>query len=366
ARSVSKPWRPDFTCPCQRCSSIALSSSGEPPQIAPPSMVVMFLLGWKLKTVRSPKLPMRRPRQLEPMAWAASSMMRSRCRAAMSYRRSMSTGSPAKCTGMIARVRSVMAASACSRSVLRESSPTSTNTGRAPTRTITFAVATKLSAGVITSSPGPIPQASSAISRPAVAEVSVRTGRPPRYADSSASSCATFGPLASHPERSTSPTAAMVSSSMLGRVKGSSGCTGRFESFIGRNSGARDQHDTEHDDGDASDALHVRHLAEQPPGEPDVDDIAEREQRICLAHRHARQAHSPDDDTQSVGHHRIPESGYRQHVGRPLPHAGIARNQRATHAGRGLQAELRKRVEQDAADQDRKIAQSHKRLTATV
>ena len=30
----------------------------------------------------------------------------------------------------------------------------------------------------------------------------------------------------------TSATAAMVSSSMLGRVKGSSGCTGRFESFI--------------------------------------------------------------------------------------------------------------------------------------
>ena len=67
-----------------------------------------------------------------------------------------------------------------SRSMLRESRPTSTNTGRAPTRTITLAVATKLSAGVMTSSPGPMPQASSAISSPAVAEVCVRTGRPPR------------------------------------------------------------------------------------------------------------------------------------------------------------------------------------------
>src|SRR6516165_4045642 len=309
---------------------------------------------------------MRRPRQEEPMACAASSMTRSRCRAAMSYRRSMSTGSPAKCTGMIARVRLVMAASACSRSILRESSPTSTNTGRAPTRTITFAVATKLSAGVMTSSPGPMPQASSAISRPAVAEVSVRTGRPPRYADSSASSCATFGPLASHPERSTSPTAAMVSSSMHGRVNGRSGRTGRFESFMARMSGARDQHDTEHDDGDARDALYVRDLTEQPPGEPDVDDIAEREQRIRLAYRYTRQAHGPDDDTQPVGQHRIPERWHPEHVEPALPHTRIPRNQRAAHARRGLQAELRQRIEQHAADQDRKITQSHRRLTATV
>ena len=92
----------------------------------------------------------------------------------------MSTGRPAKCTGMMARVRGVIAASTCSRSMLRESSPTSTNTGRAPTRTMTFAVATKLSAGVMTSSPGPMPQASSAISSPAVAEVWLRTGRPPQ------------------------------------------------------------------------------------------------------------------------------------------------------------------------------------------
>jgi hypothetical protein len=84
--------------------------------------------------------------------------------------------------------------------------PTSTKTGRAPTRTMTLAVATKLRAGVITSSPGPIPQARSAISMPAVAEVWVLTGRPPRYFESSLSSAATFGPVASHPERSTSTT----------------------------------------------------------------------------------------------------------------------------------------------------------------
>ncbi len=133
----------------------------------------------------------------------------------------MSTGRPAKCTGRIARVRGVIAASTWSRSRLRESSPTSTNTGWAPIRTMTLAVATKLNAGVITSSPEPIPQASSAISSPAVAEVWVRTGRPPKYCDSAASNSATFGPLASQPERSTSATPRMVSSSISGRVNGS-------------------------------------------------------------------------------------------------------------------------------------------------
>ena len=118
-------------------------------------MVVMFLLGWKLKHTRSPKLPMRLPAHVEPIACAASSMTRSRWRAARAYSRSMSTARPAKCTGRMARVRGVIAASTCPRSILRESSPTSTNTGRAPTRTMTLAVATNDSAGVMTSSPLP-------------------------------------------------------------------------------------------------------------------------------------------------------------------------------------------------------------------
>src|SRR2546426_994009 len=105
--------------------------------------------------------------------------------------------------------------------MLRESSPTSTNTGRAPTRTMTFAVATKLKAGVMTSSPSPMPHA-------------------------------------------------------------------------------------QHDDTDPHDALAVRHFAEQPPRESDVQHVPQREQRISLTHRHARQADQPHDDTQPVGAQRIP------------------------------------------------------------
>ena len=90
-----------------------------------------------------------------------------------------------------------------------------------PVRVMTLAVATKLKAGVMTSSPAPIPQARSAISIPAVAEVCVRIGRPPRYRDNAASNSATFGPVASHPDRNTSTTHWMVSSSIVGRVNGS-------------------------------------------------------------------------------------------------------------------------------------------------
>ena len=92
----------------------------------------------------------------------------------------MSTASPAKCTGMIALVRGVIAASTWSRSRLRLSSSTSTNTGRAPTRITTLALAAKVMAGTITSSPGPMPHACSATSSAPVAEVNVRTMRPPR------------------------------------------------------------------------------------------------------------------------------------------------------------------------------------------
>jgi len=56
-----------------------------------------------------------------------------------------------------------------------------------------------------------------------VPELKVRTGRPPNYSDNWASKACTFGPLVIQPERSTSPTAAMVASSMVGLEKGKKG-----------------------------------------------------------------------------------------------------------------------------------------------
>ncbi len=90
----------------------------------------------------------------------------------------MSTGRPAKCTGMMARVLAVIAAAASSTSRLRVYRSMSTKTGLARTRATTFALAAKLMAGTMTSSPSPTSATSSAISRPAVAEVITRTWRP--------------------------------------------------------------------------------------------------------------------------------------------------------------------------------------------
>ena len=124
---------------------------------------------------------------------------------------------------MMALVRGVIAASSLSRSMLRVPGSMSANTGVAPTSMMTLAVATQEIEVVITSSPGPMPAMRRAISMVQVPELKVRTGRPPKYSDSLASSSATFGPLVIQPERSTSPTALMVASSMVGREKGRNG-----------------------------------------------------------------------------------------------------------------------------------------------
>jgi hypothetical protein len=121
---------------------------------------------------------------------------------------------------MTALVFGVTAAAIFAGSMLRVAGSTSANTGVAPTSRITLAVATQVSGVVMTSSPGPTPASRRATSSVAVPELKARTVRPPQWAESAASKACTFGPLVIQPERSTSPTAAMVASSMLGRVKG--------------------------------------------------------------------------------------------------------------------------------------------------
>ena len=64
-----------------------------------------------------------------------------------------------RCTGMMARVREVTAASTWSGSTVRVPARTSQNTGSAPAAMAAYGVAAKVSAGTITSSPQPIPRA---------------------------------------------------------------------------------------------------------------------------------------------------------------------------------------------------------------
>jgi hypothetical protein len=56
-----------------------------------------------------------------------------------------------------------------------------------------------------------------------VPELKLRTGRPPKYSDNMFSNAATFGPVVIQPDRSTSATAAIVASSMVGLEKGKKG-----------------------------------------------------------------------------------------------------------------------------------------------
>src|SRR5215217_2739497 len=77
----------------------------------------------------------------------------------------------------------------------------------------------------MTSSPGPMPSASSARCRPAVAELTANACRPgsPRNAAKSDSKRFVFGPVVSHPERNVSTTSAISSSPISGFAKGRNG-----------------------------------------------------------------------------------------------------------------------------------------------
>ena len=70
---------------------------------------------------------------------------------------SMSAGWPYRCTGMMAQVRGVIAASMRCGSMLWVCSSGSTGTGVAPACVTASQVAMKVLDGTITSSPGPMP-----------------------------------------------------------------------------------------------------------------------------------------------------------------------------------------------------------------
>ena len=205
--------------PWKRSSSTMAASRSSFTTSAPPSMVVMFLLGWKLNDTRSPVEPISFPWAREPIARAASSRIRTECRRRKDASTSGSMGA-LKCVGSSSRVLEVTAAPACAMSRLRLASSTSTNTVLAPLRSIRLPVTKKLCAGVITSSPAPTPSISSATCIAAVAEVNVRTGRAPKRFESVFSNAATRGPVTSQRLRSVSLTAAIIASSIVGREKG--------------------------------------------------------------------------------------------------------------------------------------------------
>src|SRR5512135_125782 len=253
----------------------------------------------------------------------------------------MSTSEPGQWVGMIARVRAPMRASTWPRSMLRVTGSQSTNTGVAPTFTIMLRTVKKLCAQVITSLPGPMPASCSAISTAAVAEVTTRTGRPPQNSDSAASKRSTQGPLVMWPERSTSPTAAIVASSIRGlaNFRFRSGLIGLPVSALG------DQPDAGDDEPDAQQALHADRLAEEVMRRDRVDHIAQRQHRVGDRHGDARQPEDPHHQAHDVEGDAADEMALGRHAHeRPEPVVG-GQGDDAEPVGAGLQQELRGGVE---------------------
>ena len=111
-------------------------------------------------------------------------------------------------------VLAVTAASTSAGSRLRSSGPRmSQKTGVAPVCPITFAAATKLSEGTITSSPGPHPQASSARWRAAVPLETARACRVPQKAAKACSNSCTCGPMLHQPDAMVLRAASTISES---------------------------------------------------------------------------------------------------------------------------------------------------------
>ena len=100
---------------------------------------------------------------------------------------------------MTARVRGVTAAATAAGSTRNVSGSTSTSTARAPQSSTTFAVAGKVYAGTMTSSPGPISSASSARWSAAVPDETTAACAVPTASASAASNSPTFAPIVSWP-----------------------------------------------------------------------------------------------------------------------------------------------------------------------
>ena len=109
------------------------------------------------------------------------------------------------------------------------SARTSANTGVAPTCSTAVAVATKVSEGTMTSSPGPMPEARS-IAASATVPLAIATAcSVPCRSAMAASKRRVQGPLVSTPEPRTSVTAATSSGPVTGaarRMRGSGGRSG--------------------------------------------------------------------------------------------------------------------------------------------
>jgi hypothetical protein len=185
---------------------------------------------WWLNEPNWPMQPAPLPPHIWPWACAQSSITARPCRSAIAAMRSMSAIWWPRCTGMIALVFGVIAASTRSGSIVHVSGVTSTMTGSAPAAIGAYAVAAKVRAGTITSSPQPIPSALTATSIVTVPFTIRIPCRAPWYAANEASNRAALGPGSGNPPqpplRTVSATACTSRSSNTGHAGYPRGRTG--------------------------------------------------------------------------------------------------------------------------------------------
>src|SRR5262249_46223321 len=140
-----------------------------------------------------------------------------------------------RCTGRIARVRVVSAASSRAGSSVSVAGSTSQNTGRAPSIEIASAVNVAVCDTVTTSSPGPTPAASSA-RRIASVPVPTPTASPQPATGANAFSNAASSSPSTYQPRSTTRVSAAINSARTGAsctasaLNGTSGTNGLLES----------------------------------------------------------------------------------------------------------------------------------------
>src|SRR5689334_17114575 len=124
------------------------------------------------------------------------------------------------CTGRIALVRGVIAASTAAGSRFSVCGSMSANTGVACWNSAALAEATNENPDVTTSSPGPTLRRARPACSPAVPLEQATANRLPATAANDSSNRASIGPSASVPERSTSSTSSSSRASIDGRARG--------------------------------------------------------------------------------------------------------------------------------------------------
>ncbi len=139
-----------------------MSSSSSSSTMPPVAAAVMMCARAKLVTLMSERVPVGVPRSLAPSASHESSITWRPWSSAMARMRSQSGALPMRLGARIALVRGEIIASMPSTSMLKVSGSTSTKAGTMPDRTSGAMSVEKVTAAVITSSPGSHPSSSTA------------------------------------------------------------------------------------------------------------------------------------------------------------------------------------------------------------